>query len=41
MPLADELDVSVVGPMLDATVITRQRRRELTAHMDYLEQVVE
>jgi len=35
-----ELDVSVVGPLLDATVISRQRRKELTAQMEYLEQLV-
>lgn len=32
-----ELDVAVVGSILDGTVITRQRRKELTAQMDYLE----
>jgi carbon monoxide dehydrogenase subunit G len=31
------LDVAVVGSFLDATVITRQRRRELTAQLAYLE----
>lgn len=31
------LDVAVVGGLLDATVIKRQRRRELTGQLDYLE----
>jgi len=31
------LDVNVVGSILDATVITRQRRKELEAQFDYLE----
>ncbi|MHB9288190.1 SRPBCC family protein [Halobacteriales archaeon Cl-PHB] len=31
-----ELDASLVGPILDATVIKRQRRKELTAQFDYL-----
>ena len=31
------LDRAIVGPILDATVIKRQRRRELTAQFDYLE----
>jgi hypothetical protein len=35
------LDVALVGEMLDATVIKRQRRKELTAKFDYLEDVVE
>jgi hypothetical protein len=35
------LDVALVGEMLDATVIKRQRRKELTAQFDYLEDVVE
>jgi len=30
------LDVAVVGSFLDATVIRAQRRRELTAQLDYL-----
>jgi hypothetical protein len=30
-------DVAVVGSALDATVIKRQRRRELNAQLDYLE----
>ncbi len=33
------LDVSVVGEFLDGTVITRQRRKELEAQLDYLEEV--
>jgi len=33
---AFELDVSLVGPLLDSTVISRQRRKELTAQLDYL-----
>lgn len=32
-----ELDTAVVGPILDATIIKRQRRAELTGHFDYLE----
>ena len=32
-----ELDVSFVGPLLDATVIDRQRRKELHAQFDSLE----
>lgn len=35
------LDASVVGPLLDATVIKRQRRKELEAQFDYLESVLE
>jgi hypothetical protein len=31
------LDVSLVGDLLDATVVSRQRRRELDAQFDYLE----
>ncbi|WP_336328633.1 SRPBCC family protein [Halovenus sp. HT40] len=31
------LDVAVVGELLDATVIKRQRRRELSAQFDWLE----
>ncbi|MFA1611830.1 SRPBCC family protein [Halobellus rubicundus] len=31
-----ELDVAVVGSFLDATVISAQRRRELTAQLDFL-----
>lgn len=34
------LDASIVGPLLDATVISRQRRTELTKQFDYLERVV-
>lgn len=30
------LDASLVGPILDATVIKRQRRTELEGHFDYL-----
>lgn len=33
------LDVSVVGSILDGTIISRQRRKELTAQFDYLERV--
>ena len=33
------LDVSVVGSILDGTIISRQRRKELTAQFDYLESV--
>lgn len=31
------LDLSVVGSLLDGTVVRRQRRRELSAQLDYLE----
>ncbi|MCQ4332971.1 SRPBCC family protein [Natronomonas sp. F2-12] len=34
-----ELDVAVVGDVLDATVIERQRRAELTAQLEWLEEV--
>jgi hypothetical protein len=34
------LDVALVGEVLDATVITRQRRKELEAQFDYLEDFV-
>jgi len=30
------LQARLIGPVLDATVISRQRRRELTAQFDYL-----
>jgi hypothetical protein len=33
------LDVDIVGPILDGTIISRQRRKELTAQFDYLESV--
>ncbi|WP_340100679.1 SRPBCC family protein [Salinibaculum salinum] len=33
------LDVNLVGPILDGTIISRQRRKELTAQFDYLEDV--
>jgi hypothetical protein len=33
------LDASLVGPILDATIITRQRRKELEGHFAYLESV--
>jgi carbon monoxide dehydrogenase subunit G len=33
------LDVAIVGDVLDATVIERQRRAELTAQFDWLETV--
>jgi carbon monoxide dehydrogenase subunit G len=33
------LDVALVGEMLDATIIKRQRRRELDAQFDHLEAV--
>ena len=35
------LDVAGVGAILDATVIKRQRRRELTAQFDYLAAEIE
>lgn len=31
------VDVALVGELLDATVIKRQRKKELTAQFDYLE----
>lgn len=34
------LDVAVVGAVLDATVIKRQRRKELNTQFDWLERVV-
>lgn len=34
-----ELDVAVVGDLLDSTVIKRQRRKELIAQFDWLEEV--
>lgn len=34
------LDIDVIGEFLDATVIRRQRRRELDAQFDYLEEEV-
>lgn len=35
------LDASLVGPILDATVIRRQRRKELERQFDYLEETLE
>ncbi len=32
------LDVDLVGPILDGTIIARQRRKELSAQFDYLEE---
>lgn len=32
-----ELDVDLIGDILDATIISRQRKRELNAQLDYLE----
>lgn len=32
-----ELDRSIVGPILDGTIISRQRKRELTQQFEYLE----
>jgi len=34
------LDVALVGDLLDATIIRRQRRKELDAQFDYLEDAV-
>lgn len=34
-----ELDIALVGQVLDATIIQRQRRKELTAQFDWLETV--
>jgi hypothetical protein len=33
------LDVAIVGNVLDSTIIKRQRRKELTAQFDWLEEV--
>jgi glycerol-3-phosphate cytidylyltransferase-like family protein len=33
------LDVAVVGDVLDATIIKRQRRKELAAQFDWVEEV--
>lgn len=35
------LDVAVIGDVLDATVIKRQRRKELTAQFDWLDEQIE
>ncbi|MFB6102635.1 MAG: SRPBCC family protein [Haloplanus sp.] len=35
------LDVALVGDLLDATIIRRQRHKELDAQFDYLEDVTE
>jgi len=35
------IDIALVGGVLDATVISRQRRRELEAQFDYIEEVVD
>ncbi len=35
------LDASFVGPLLDATVIKRQRRREIESQFDHLEETCE
>lgn len=35
------LDVRLIGEFLDATVIERQRRKELNAQLDYLEDAVD
>lgn len=35
------LDAAFVGPIFDATVIKRQRRREIESQFDYLENVCE
>lgn len=34
------LDANVVGPILDSTIISRQRRKELDDQFDYLESAV-
>ena len=36
-----ELDASLVGPILDATVVSRQRKKELTKQFEYLERVLD
>ena len=35
------LDARLVGPILDATIITRQRKKELEAQFDYLEEALD
>jgi hypothetical protein len=35
------LDVDLVGSILDGTIITRQRKKELSSQFDYLERVAE
>lgn len=35
------IDASLVGPLLDSTVISRQRTKELTKQFDYLESTLE
>lgn len=35
------LDVDVVGSLLDSTIIARQRRKELSAQFDYLDEKAE
>jgi hypothetical protein len=35
------LDVDLVGSILDGTIISRQRRKELSSQFDYLERVAE
>jgi len=37
----EAVDLAVVGPVLDSTVIERQRRKELTAQFDWLAEEVE
>jgi len=34
-----ELDVAMVGSILDGTIISRQRKKELNAQFDYLERI--
>ncbi|RDZ59775.1 hypothetical protein C5B90_19615 [Haloferax sp. Atlit-12N] len=35
------LDVALIGEFLDSTVISRQRRKELEAQFDYLEEIAD
>jgi hypothetical protein len=36
-----EIDAAIAGSMLDATIVSRQRGRELDAQLDHLESIVE
>lgn len=33
-----ELDASIVGPILDATIVSKQRKKEINKQLDYLEE---
>ena len=36
-----ELDANIVGPILDATIVSKQRKKEINKQLDYLEEVSE